>query len=255
MSALLLPVMIGLWWMPLPFACWVLGVKSGAFIGLYFASLSMAYRLGDMSIIYPLARSAPLFLLTWTAIVMGVRFDVYGYIGVGLVGLGAVVLPMFTGLGWRRWFNMANLWAMVTALATTGYSLCDHAAMNIIEKNYAGTFDHVARSVCYLWIQFSFGWVVLSVLLLCTKRRPQWRGRSFTTTAALVGGLMVLTYCLVLLALMTNEVSYVVGFRQLSVVIGVVLGIIYFHEREGMLGRLAGAGIITVGLVLISVAK
>ena len=175
MSALLLPVMIGLWWMPLPFACWVLGVKSGAFIGLYFASLSMAYRLGDMSIIYPLARSAPLFLLTWTAIVMGVRFDVYGYIGVGLVGLGAVVLPMFTGLGWRRWFNMANLWAMVTALATTGYSLCDHATMNIIEKNYAGTFDHVARSVCYLWIQFSFGWVVLSLLTQFTTSKNMFR--------------------------------------------------------------------------------
>jgi drug/metabolite transporter (DMT)-like permease len=121
--ALALPGAVGLWFFPLPPRCVALVGGSSLFIGCYFAALSMSYRRGDMSIIYPLARSVRLFLLAWMAILMGEQFDAYGYFGIALVVIGAVVLPMVTGRGWGRWFNSGNLWAMAPALATTGYSL------------------------------------------------------------------------------------------------------------------------------------
>ncbi len=56
-------------------------------------------------------------------------------------------------------------------------------------------------------------------------------------------------YGLVLYAMMTNEVLYVVGFRQLGILFGVILGIAVLKENQGVGGRVVGAIAITVGLI------
>ncbi len=60
-------------------------------------------------------------------------------------------------------------------------------------------------------------------------------------------------YWLVLWAYqVTVQASYVVAFRQFSIVIGVVVAFLFFKE-EGLVVRLTGTGLITLGLVLIQV--
>jgi uncharacterized membrane protein len=127
--------------------------------------------------------------------------------------------------------------------------------MVLVHQVYDDTLSRVVVAVCYLWLQFGLAWVVMTLLLWPTTHRPRWRGRRFTVIAIQVGALNIMTDSLVLLAMMTNKITYVVGFRQLSVAIGVVLGIVILHDRQGMAGRLIGVGIITVGLVLISIAR
>ncbi len=45
-------------------------------MGAYFLSLDMGYRSGDLSVVYPIARSAPLFVPLWATVFIGesIRF-------------------------------------------------------------------------------------------------------------------------------------------------------------------------------------
>lgn len=61
-------------------------------------------------------------------------------------------------------------------------------------------------------------------------------------------------YLLVLIALQMSKVSYVVAFRQVGALFAAVMGILFLKESHWET-RLAGALILTLGLVLIGVAK
>jgi uncharacterized membrane protein len=64
--------------------------------------------------------------------------------------------------------------------------------------------------------------------------------------------MMSTTYGLVLLAMtMTENVSYIVALRQLSIVIGMVLGVVFLFERL-LLTRVVGSVMILLGLVLVA---
>ena len=43
-------------WHPIPPTAWGVMLASAVFEGLYFAAIAQAYRTGDLSIVYPLAR-------------------------------------------------------------------------------------------------------------------------------------------------------------------------------------------------------
>ena len=64
---------------------------------------------------------------------------------------------------------------------------------------------------------------------------------------------MTFSYGFVMVAYQFANVSYVVGFRQLSVVLGVGLGALVLKERITQ-GRAVGTAIIAIGLVLIALA-
>lgn len=63
--------------------------------------------------------------------------------------------------------------------------------------------------------------------------------------------MMSTTYGLVLYAMtMTENVSYVVALRQVSIVIGMVFGVFFLSEKL-MPTRVLGSGLILLGLILI----
>jgi drug/metabolite transporter (DMT)-like permease len=66
--------------------------------------------------------------------------------------------------------------------------------------------------------------------------------------------LLNMAYLLVLMALQTSKVSYVVAFRQVGALFGAGMGILFLKESEWKT-RLSGALILTLGLVLIGLAK
>ena len=75
-----------------------------------------------------------------------------------------------------------------------------------------------------------------------------WKIRKFATLA---GAMMSATYGLVLYAMtMTENVSYVVALRQMSIVIGIVLGIIVLSEKV-LLTRIVGSILILMGLIVV----
>ena len=68
---------------------------------------------------------------------------------------------------------------------------------------------------------------------------------------AVAGGLCFFAYWLVLCAYqMTARASYVVAFRQFSIVIGVMAALVFLNE-PGKIVRFVGAIVITAGLVVL----
>ena len=79
----IVPLGFAVWWaqghVPLPVEGVVLGVASGFVEAAYFILLSAAYRRGDLSVVYPVARgTAPLLAVLIGVVVLGERLGVAG---------------------------------------------------------------------------------------------------------------------------------------------------------------------------------
>jgi drug/metabolite transporter (DMT)-like permease len=230
-------------------------IIGGTFIAFYFYALARAYRLADFTLVYPLARSAPIFMVVWVAVLSGVFPSALGLCGILAVVGGCFLLPFEsfhpgrTGLSLASYWNKASLWALAAAFTTSFYSLADKKGVSLA-PGIPGVF-------CYLFIESFATMVVLAGLAVFIDKEKAYlryfrRNLPVTfTTAALCG----IGYVLVLLAFQTeSNVSYMVGFRQLSVVIGVIFGGLFMTEKVTA-PRMVGALAIFAGLVIIAVAK
>ena len=75
-------------WQPVPLAAVGIMAASAVFEALYFYAIAQAYRHGDLSVVYPLARgTAPLFLLGWSALFLSDRITLGGVAGIAVIAL------------------------------------------------------------------------------------------------------------------------------------------------------------------------
>ena len=252
------PIMIIRWQCVLliPPVVWWCFVLTGFFLGVYFVALAGAYRSGDMSVAYPLLRSSPVIVVTFVTFVLGEGSDVsvQCVIGIVLVVVGCFLVPMkrFRDLRLKNYLKLYCLLAMVAALATSGYSITDDKALRILRSDIGmSTLD---ASLVYLGFQWLFGFVWLALFVLPLRRS---RGsfveavRTSKKAAGFTGLAVSLAYILVLVSMASVEnVSYVVAFRQLSIPVGAMLGVVLLKEPRHP-PKLAGVATIFVGLMLV----
>jgi drug/metabolite transporter (DMT)-like permease len=115
----------------------------------------------------------------------------------------------------------------------------------------------IGTALFYLEIQVFSTLTFMGVYLLFNR---QERGRLLVSfpaqfgLAAQTGFLVSATYGLVLVAMsLASSVSYIVAFRQLSIPIGAVLGMVLQAEPRHP-PRLVGIGLVFVGLILVTFA-
>jgi drug/metabolite transporter (DMT)-like permease len=251
-SAFLIPVSIALFFAgyPLPRQAIVLAVLSGFVQAMYFVSLGRAYRKGDLSIVYPLSRSVSLVLLPMIAyLFLKERLSGLGFAGIGAVLMGIYVLQMqelslkslgkpILALGQRP-----QLWAIATGLCTTAYSALDKAGM------VTGLHPLVYYNGTTLVILLALAPVAF---IRRAAIREEW-GRGWRRIVV-AGLLMPASYGLALYIMRTNAASYVLAVRQVSVVLGVVIGSLVLREPYGGI-RLIGGMFIFIGVALIGLAR
>lgn len=213
---------------------------SGVLHAWYFVSLQRAYRDGDLSFVYPLARgTGPLLATVAAIVVLDERPSLLALLGSALI-VGAVLSIAIGRAGWSEQ-GSAPLFALVTGVSIAAYTLWDKHAV-----------DAAAQTPeIYLW-----GTMLTEVLLLAPvilfgdpARRPRWRAA--LPRALAVGGLSALAYVLVLYALERAPVSYVAPAREVSIVVGAALGVGVLAEADGA-RRLAAAGAIVAGLAALA---
>ena len=61
---------------------------------LYFITLSKAYELGDISVVYPLARSSPLFLTILAVMFLNESISAWGVVGIALMVIGVYTIHL-----------------------------------------------------------------------------------------------------------------------------------------------------------------
>ena len=242
----------------LPAAFWWLLLGSGLCQGWYLSSLASAYRCGDISIVYPLARSAPLIIVAISTLLLGQgdTITLIGVVGISAILIGSLILPMqhFRDLRLSNYANRATLFALCAACATAGYSLFDDRAVKLIAAQSLSLTDPEI-SMLYIWLQTLTSGLLLVVILslkdsgraeLSLHLRKKW------FVCGLTGVVMVATYLLVLWSMQyVDNVSYVVAFRQLSIPIGVTLGVMLLGEPSHR-PKLTGVALICVGLVAVA---
>jgi drug/metabolite transporter (DMT)-like permease len=214
---------------------------SGVLHAWYFVSLQRAYRDGDLSFVYPLARGTGPLLATVVAItLLDERPSLLALLGAATIVVA--VLSIAVG-GWTRADQGSAAWfALMTGVSIAAYTLWDNHAVGD-----AGLTPEV-----YLCGTLLFEVVLLTPALILTDATARPSLRALLPRAVAVGALSALAYVLVLYALRLAPVSYVAPAREISIVFGAALGIGVLAEEDGT-RRLAAAAAIVAGLVLLAV--
>jgi uncharacterized membrane protein len=242
----------------IPTAVWKWVALTGFFQAGYFAALAAAYRAGDLSIVYPMARSVPTLLVTGLAIIFGTGHAISGLClcGIALVVLGCTVLPLgnFRGVRVRDYFNACCCLAMLAAVGTAGYMMIDSLALKLMCDMPGRPFSKIGAALAYapLEILSTSFWLGLYVLLNPVERRE------FATVingakkhAFLMGVGIYGAYTLVLVAMnFAEHVSYVMAFRQMSIPLGAMLGMAVLNESRPLPKKL-GIATVFVGVVMV----
>ena len=261
----LLPVFVALGGVDLlraaPPALWIVLAVTGASQAAYFTFLALAYRHGDISVVYPLARSFPIFVVLIAGFGLGQWPSPIAWVGIVLVAAGCFALPLErlerARISLRSYANAAGLWALLAALGSSGYTVADDIGMDLVVGQEAlGSPTGPVAALLYGYLE----WVSTSIFLLLAVLALGGRGevgrvwRQERGPALLVGLMTFGTYLLILWAYSLSEkVAYVAALRQLSIVVGVLLGISLLREPGGLL-RVGASAVIVSGLVLVSLA-
>jgi drug/metabolite transporter (DMT)-like permease len=239
------PLLIGV--RSFPPTIWPYVLSSACVEALYYLVLLGAYQFGDFSLVYPIARgAAPALLTLWAILFLGERPAPLGFLGIGLLIGGLVVVGGTTWWRQRKNTSIASGalgLALATACCVSIYSAIDGAAVRQVAP-----FPYTVLVV-------GLSGVLITPLIVL-----RYGGRAMLTeirirwgTILLAGIFSLLTYMLVLLAYSFSPVSYGGAVREVSVVFAAFIGWRWLGEGFGH-ARVSGAILIFVGILLIALA-
>ena len=143
----------------LPIEGIALGVVSGAVEAVYFILLSAAYRRGDLSVVYPIARgTAPLLAVAVGVALLGERLGVTGSIGVALLLIGFLVLQRPWQAIRDRGLDPSVAFALATGVSIAAYSAIDRVGARLIDPlTYAAILWVTAAALLVTWVRVVAG--------------------------------------------------------------------------------------------------
>jgi drug/metabolite transporter (DMT)-like permease len=226
-----------------------LGCVTAFLHGIYGLSLARGYRLGDLSSVYPVSRGVGLALIpVGAALLLDESISGWAVLGIAMIAVGVYALHVEP----ETWKDVAapiralNGPAGRTALLTGGLI----ATYSLWDKNALDELSPVVLN------QFAMMGHALITTTVAVRRNPddllwEWRSRAGSIIAA--GVLIQLAYLLVLAALETSRVSYIAPSREVGIVFGAALGVVFLGEGFG-LWRVWASLAIVAGLVVLAVA-
>jgi uncharacterized membrane protein len=231
-----------------------LGIASGVVETVYFILLAGAYRRGDLSVVYPLARGSALLLLVVVGVVgLGERLSVPGSIGVAALLAGFLVLQRpWRALAWVRGGGArgdrrsmeAIAFALATGVAIAAYTSIDRIGTRLIQPfEYATILWVTGALLLFAWVSLVAGGGLLS-------EGPHGVRR------ATLGGLLTLgAYLLILVALSVAPLTAVAPLRESATVAAATWGAVRLGEaadRGDAARRIGASAVIVAGAVLLA---
>jgi drug/metabolite transporter (DMT)-like permease len=187
---------------------WYIALASGVFVFFAWLFLAYSYKYGDLSLVYPIARSAPLFVSILAVIFFKEKLSPLGVFGILTVVLGVYIIPM--------------------------------RSLDI--KNLLKPFSHLTG--------------ILTLYICLSERRRLIRGEwKLNRWSALATGILVMfSYSLIVFVMRFEKISYVISMRQVSIVLGVILGNVLLKEQYGLV-RFIASCLIFFGVSCIGMAE
>jgi len=210
-----------------PWQVWPLIVLSALAECAYALCLTTAYRLGALSLVYPLARgTAPLLVTLGGWLLLAQPPTLWALVGAGALALGLAAVATAGKYGGQ---GAALGFALLTGVTIATYATIDAAAVR-----------HV-NPVSYLGAVLGLQGIVLVGVMRGDLNRLRRAARPGMQIA--LGS--IAAYLLVLLAFQRANAGPVATLREVSVLIGVLLA----REQKGWRVWL-GAGLVALGAML-----
>ena len=222
-----------------------IGVMAGsaALHTAYFVLLNQGYRVGDLSLVYPLARgTGPLLSSIGAIVILGERPSLVAAIGALMIIGGVLILTGNLAQLSRSDSRSAAGYALITGLFIAAYTLWDKQAVShyAIAPLVLDWGANVGRSI--LLTPFAF--------IYSDQAIDEWREHKWEAIAVAI--LIPLSYILVLTAMRFTPVSYVAPAREISILIGTAMGARLLAEGDAP-RRLGAACAMVLGVVALAV--
>ena len=240
-----------------PAAVWVLlrddaplrwlhvGVMAGsALVHLaYFLLLQRGYRVGDLSVVYPLARgTGPLLSGIAAVVLLGERPTPLAIAGALLIAASV--------------FLFARSGAAKDATGRRGRGILFGLGTGVLIAVYTVWDKHAVSTLAISPILMEWATSAARVVLLGPVAMSQWpqvreAWRRHRAEALGIGLLNPLSYLLVMIAMITTPVSYVAPAREVSILVGAVMGAHFLKEGD-VRRRLLAAALMVLGVVALA---
>jgi drug/metabolite transporter (DMT)-like permease len=234
---------------------WIL--LSGVLHGLYILSLSRAYSGQDISYVYPIARSAPVFVPFFSWLLLGERLGWVSFLAIAMILLAVYTLH-FEGHLIRGFKNLWDAilhkdlrWAFITLALVVSYSLVDKQGMDLFALHRPD--QKFANGLVFFFTEAMIGFSICNLYLFWKYPRQEivsvWKAEWFRGLIA--GVATVGSYGLICVVLQSEPVGQVVAVRQTSVLMVVVWGCWKLSEPFGK-QRIVAACLTILGVGLIA---
>jgi len=231
---------------------------SGILHGFYILSLSRAYSTEDISYVYPIARSAPVFVPVFAWLFLGEKISLLIIIA-ALVIISAIYILHFDKKliqGLKKMYIAIGhndmRWTFITLALVVSYSLVDKKAMDKYMFYYPE--QPFTNGLTFFFLEAIIGFIICNIYIF--KKFPHeeiiqnwsldWR-KCFLAAVA-----TTFSYGLICVVLQFEKLSAVVSLRQISVLMVVYWGCWKLKEPYGRQRILAGM-LIILGVILISI--
>lgn len=202
----------------------------------YFLLLQQGYRVGDLSLVYPLARGTGPMLSTVAAIALfAERPSKIALGGTFLIAIGIVLLTIKPGTSQNRLRSIG--FALLTGLCIAAYTLWDKYAVSQLQ----------IPPLLYDWCCNLSRLLLMTPIALTQWSTVQRHWQLDRRAAWTIAILSPLSYILVLTALTFSPVSTIAPAREISIAIGAVMGTRFLAEGD------AGRRIFAAGLMVLGV--
>ena len=246
----IVPAGLAAWWLAgrpaLPQEGVLLGVASGVVEAGYFVLLSAAYRRGDLSVVYPIARgTAPLLAVALGVGLLGERLGLAGSLGVVMLLIGFLVLQRpWRALRGHEGLDPSIVFALATGVTIATYSALDRVGTRLIEPlTYAAILWVTTSLALVLWVTAVAGGEIFD------------GGRDEVRRSAVGGWLTLGAYVLILTALSVAPLSGVAPLRESATVFAAAWGSVRMGEaadRGETIRRIGASVAIVAGALLLA---
>lgn len=203
----------------------------------YYALLIRSYDLGDMSVVYPLARGIAPVLTTIVAFVaIGESLSPAHFVAIVLISFGIMALSFGAGAS-----RQATGFALATGVSVAAYSFFSGLGVRA-----AGTV--LGFQAC---LEILNGAVMVLFAIVTRRSALLPYARRFGAVGLFAGVVSVLGFLAFLLAAKSLPLGPVVALRETSVIFGAIIGTLVLKEGFGF-RRVTAAALVVSGIALLA---
>jgi drug/metabolite transporter (DMT)-like permease len=188
---------------------------------VYFGILLLAYKKGDMSLVYPLMRGLPpLLTATAASILLSEALSLRGWLGVALVSGGALMLT--ADFRFSKGFHPAPIaLALLNAIVIVTYTLVDAQGARLS----GNAFSYTGWMLFPLAVFFLLAIWIIEGRYVFYRMAKEWK-------KSLIGGTCTFaSYSIALWAMTLAPVALVAALRETSILFGTILSVFILKER------------------------